>query len=237
MTLDTRLKLFLTLTGIFISALLVGDLIGGKLIEVDLLGYALTLSVGIIPFPITFLLTDLLNEFYGKKAARTVTWIGFGMACFTFAILTVALALPWAPFTQAADYPGMSQPHFDNVFGGSRRILLASLVAYLLSQFADIAIFHLIKQRTSNRFLWLRATGSTVVSQLIDTVVIQTLAWWGVVPAEKLPGLIASSYAVKVVVAIALTPLIYAAHAMVERGLNVRRQVLDDAGEPVTVSA
>ncbi len=72
----------------------------------------------------------------------------------------------------------MSQPHFDNVFGGSRRILLASLVAYLASQFADIAIFHLIKKRTQNRLLWLRATGSTVVSQLIDTVLIQTLAWW-----------------------------------------------------------
>ncbi len=80
MTLDTRLKLVLTLAGLFISALLVGDLIGGKLMEVDVFGMALTLSVGIIPFPMTFLLTDLLNEFYGKRAARTVTWVGFAMA-------------------------------------------------------------------------------------------------------------------------------------------------------------
>ena len=234
MTLDTRLKLFLTLAGVFISALLVGDLIGGKLIEVSVLGSALTLSVGIIPFPITFLLTDLLNEFYGKRAARTVTWVGFAMACFTFAILTVALALPWAGFTTAPGYAGMSQPHFDNVFGGSRRILLASLVAYLFSQFADIAVFHLLKRRTHNRFLWLRATGSTVVSQAIDTVVIQLLAWWGVVPPEKLFGLILSSYAVKLVVAVALTPLIYGGHAVVERVLKVKPVVLDDAGEPVT---
>src|SRR3954471_12791865 len=119
MTLDTRLKLFLTLAGIFISALLVGDLIGGKLVEAHLFDQVLTLSVGIIPFPITFLLTDLLNEFYGKRAARTVTWVGFGMACFTFAVVSIALELPWASFTTAADYTGMSQPHFDNVFGGS----------------------------------------------------------------------------------------------------------------------
>jgi uncharacterized integral membrane protein (TIGR00697 family) len=233
MTLDTRLKLFLTLAGIFISALLVGDLIGGKLIEAHLFNQVLTLSVGIIPFPITFLLTDLLNEFYGKKAARTVTWVGFGMACFTFAILSIALALPWAPFTAADGYTGMSQPHFDNVFGGSRRILLASLVAYLFSQFTDIAVFHLLKRKTHNRFLWVRATGSTVVSQLIDTVVIQTLAWWGVVAGDKLIGLILTSYAVKLVVAVALTPMIYAGHTVVERVLKVQPVVLDDAGEPV----
>jgi uncharacterized integral membrane protein (TIGR00697 family) len=234
MLLDTRLKLFLTLAGIFISALIIGDLIGGKLVEAEVFGTVLTLSVGIIPFPITFLLTDLLNEFYGKRAARTVTWVGFGMACFTFAIIIIALALPWAPFTNAADYQGMSQPHFDNVFGGSRRILLASLVAYLFSQFADIAVFHLLKKRTHNKYLWLRATGSTVVSQLIDTCIIQTLAWWGVVQNDKLFGLILSSYGVKLVVAIALTPLIYGGHALVERVLKVKPVLLDDQGEPVS---
>lgn len=234
MNLDRRLTLFVTLSGIFVTALLVGDVIGGKVMQFSLLGLPITLSVGFIPFPITFLLTDLLNEFYGKRAARAVTWIGFGMACFAFTVITVALLPPWAPFTQAADYPGVTQAHFDNVFGGGRRILLASLAAYLFAQFIDIAIFHLIKRRSHNRFLWLRATGSTIVSQLVDTVVIQTLAWAGVMKTAELVNLIVSSYFVKVGIAVLLTPLIYAGHALLERGLKLKRVVLDDAGEPIT---
>jgi queuosine precursor transporter len=218
MLLDTRNKLFLTLAGIFITALLVGDLIGAKLTSAPLVGL---LSVGIIPFPITFVLTDLLNEFYGKQAARTVTWVGFFMTLFCFAILTIALAVPWAPETTAADWQGLTQPHFDAVFGGSRRILFASLVAYLTSQFVDIAVFHALRQRTEGRMLWLRATGSTLVSQLIDTALIQSLAWWGVLPATKIFELILSSYLVKVLVAVGLTPVIYAGHGFVERVLKV----------------
>ncbi len=97
---------------------------------------------------------------------------------------------PWAPFTQAPDYGGVTQVHFDNVFGGSRRILISSLIAYLFAQFTDIAIFHLIKARSHNRFLWLRATGSTIVSQLIDTVIIQSLAWYGLMSTGELINLI-----------------------------------------------
>ncbi len=226
MTLDRRLILFVTLAAFFVSALLIGDVIGGKVTQFTVFGLPITLSVGFIPFPITFLLTDLLNEFYGKKAARAVTWIAFGMAVFLLFILTVALLPPWAPFTQAPDYPGVTQAHFDNVFGGGRRILLASLAAYLIAQFVDIAVFHLIKQKSHGRFLWLRATGSTVVSQLIDTVVIQTLAWVGVMSMGDLINLIASSYLTKVAIAVGLTPLIYAGHALLERGLGIPREKL-----------
>src|SRR5688572_23514657 len=98
-TLDTRAKLFLTLSAIFVTALVVGDLIGGKLMGVPLFGSVHYLSVGFIPFPVTFLLTDLLNEFYGKRAARLVTWVGFGMAVFTLLMLTIAVAAPWHPDT------------------------------------------------------------------------------------------------------------------------------------------
>src|SRR3954470_8867987 len=129
MVLDTRLKLFLTLAGVFISALLIGDLIGGKLVEATVFGQVLTLLVGIIPFPITFLLTDLLNEFYGKRAARTVTWVGFGMAVLAFGLLGVAVAVPFAPFTAEASWDGVTRAAFDNVFAGSKRILMASMTA------------------------------------------------------------------------------------------------------------
>ena len=129
---------------------------------------------------------------------------------------------PFAPFTRAPDWRGVPPDAWTQVFGGSRRILLASIAAYLIAQFTDIAVFNALKKRSHGRFLWLRATGSTVASQFIDTVTIQTLAWWGTVPPDKLVSLIGSSYVGKVLIAIGLTPLIYLGHALVERGLGIQ---------------
>lgn len=227
--LDARLKLFVFLAGLFLTSLIVGDLIGGKLYQVDVAGLTLTISVGMIPFPIVFLLTDLINEFYGKRVARHLTLVGFVMAWFTIAILTVATAVPWAPFTTSADWAGVNQASFDRIFASSQRILLASTVAYLTAQLIDIAVFHFLKRKLHGRFLWLRATGSTVVSQLIDTVVIQFLAWTGVMPVSDIVSIILTSYLVKVAVAIAVTPLLYAGHALVERGLKLGPAGIEDA--------
>lgn len=221
MKLDARLQLFLTLAAVFVTALIVGDIIGGKLFTVDAAGLSLVISVGMIPFPVTFLITDLLNEFYGKRAARLVTWVGFGMALFAFAVIFVAVQVPWAPFTRGADWKGMNAASFANVFAGSQRILAASMIAYLVAQMVDIAVFQALKRWTADRFLWLRATGSTVVSQLIDTVLIQLIAWWGLMGMGDILNIIATSYVVKVVVAVALTPLVYLGHAAVERGLGL----------------
>jgi len=227
--LDPRSKLLLTLACLFVAALLVGDLIGGKLFQVG----AVTLSVGVIPFPITFLLTDLLNEFYGKRTARTITWIGFAMAVFTFVVITIAVALPISAVTLEPTWQGITQPAFATVFGGSQRILIASMVAYLVAQFSDIWVFNRLKTATEGRLLWLRATGSTLVSQLIDTVIIQTLAWQGNLDPIELIRLIASSYAVKILVAVGLTPLIYLGHAVVQRVLKIPPARLDAEGEVV----
>lgn len=228
MNLDARGTLFLALSTLFCTSLVVGDLIGSKLMGVPLFGSVHILSVGFIPFPITFLLTDLLNEFYGQKAARTVTWVGFGLAWFTLFVLLIAQAAPFASFTLAPDWTGTPPAAWTQVFGGSRRILLASIVAYVVAQFTDIAVFHLLKKKTHNRFLWLRATGSTVASQLIDTVTIQTLAWWGTMSNERLFGLIAASYFGKVLIAILLTPAIYVGHAIVTRGLGIKPASIED---------
>jgi queuosine precursor transporter len=233
MTFDARQRLFVVLSALFVTCLIVGDLIGGKLLELPVWGYPFVISVGMIPFPVTFLLTDLLNEFYGKKAARFVTWVGFGMASITFALIYIAQLLPWASFTGDATWAGMNEAAFNNVFAGSRRILFASMVAYLLGQFVDIALFATLKRLTRNRMLWLRATGSTVVSQFVDTVAIQALAWYGLLPVEKIAVIALTSYAVKVVVAIGLTPAIYGGHAVVERRLGIHPVVLDEQGQPV----
>lgn len=220
-TLDTRAKLFLSLTAVFVTSLVVGDLIGGKLMGVPLFGQVHYLSVGFIPFPITFLLTDLLNEFYGKRAARTVTWVGFGMAVFTLVVVTVAVAMPWHPDTLQPEWTGLTPSTFDAVFASGRRILIASMTAYVVAQLIDIAVFHRLKSLTRGKLLWVRATGSTVISQLIDTIVIQSMVWSGNLEVPRLTNLIITSWVGKVFIAVLLTPLIYAGHALVQRVLGL----------------
>lgn len=231
--LTPRVRLFVILAGVFVTCLLVGDIIGGKLIETQLFGRDFTVTVGMIPFPVTFLLTDVLNEFYGKRAARFVTLCGFGMAVLAYFLIFVAGALPIAALARAADWKGVTDESFNNVFLGSQRMILASLAAYIVAQFVDIGVFHLLKRATANKLLWLRATGSTAVSQLIDTVVINFVAWSGIMTGAAIFNVIVSAYTLKVLIAIGLTPLVYAAHTLVQRGLGIDPVVLDAAGEPV----
>ncbi|AKF84022.1 hypothetical protein SAMN05443572_104648 [Myxococcus fulvus] len=236
MQLDRRMQLFVVLAAVFVTALVVGDLIAVKLFEVHLGSVVAVMSIGILPFPVTFLLTDILNEFYGKKTARFVTWVGFFMAIFAFAVIAIAVQVPIAPLTRAPDYKGTVESAFNNVFDGSQRILVASMAAYLVGQLTDIALFNLLKRVTKNRLLWLRATGSTLVSQLIDTVVMQFVAWTGVLPTKVIVGIVLSSYVVKVLVAVGLTPFIYLGHSLVERKLGIKPLVLGADGEPEPVT-
>jgi len=222
MQLDARLRLFLFLAATFCTCLVVGDLIGGKLISTTVMGLPFTTTVGMLPFPVTFLLTDLINEFYGQKAARFVTWVGFFMAALAFAIVYLAAAVPIAEMTRSADWTGVRSEAFDNVFLGSLRMLAASLMAYLVAQFVDIGVFHALRNLTQERHLWLRATGSTAASQLIDTVVINLVAWVGMMPLQKIFEIMISAYLLKLLIALGLTPLVYAGHRLVQGGLGIR---------------
>ncbi len=222
---DTRQRLFLYLSGVFLTALLIGDTIGSKLFTVTVpLGFTdirATLSAGAIWFPITFLLTDVINEFYGQKGARTVTFLGFWMALVAFIVIFVARKIPAAPFSP------IPQAMFDQVFGGANRLFVASIIAYLMGQMLDIAIFQALKRRTQHRYIWLRSTGSTLVSQLVDTIVVGYVAFGGVVPGDELRRSIASVYVVKVLLAIGMTPIIYALHAFIARALHVAEPTAD----------
>ncbi len=219
--LTARHKLLLVLAAVFTTSLVVGDIIGGKLVELELWGQTFTLTVGMIPFPVTFLLTDLLNEFFGKRAARFVTWIGFAMAVLSYAYIFVGGAVPIANLTRDPGWQGVTEAAFNNVFLGSRRMILASLTAYLVAQFVDIAVFHALRSWTGKRLLWLRASGSTVVSQGVDTFTITLVAWWGVLDAETIVRVLVSSYVLKLLIAVGLTPAVYAGHALLERGLGL----------------
>jgi queuosine precursor transporter len=216
--LTPRHKIFMYLAGVFLTALLIGDTIGSKLFVVDIpLGFTTlkaTLSVGAIWFPITFLLTDVVNEFYGAKGARFLTFLGFFMAILAFLVILASRHIPAASFSPI--------PHdmFNQVFGGANRIFVASITAYLVGQLIDIAVFQWAKRKTGGAFIWLRATGSTLISQLIDTVVVTYVAFLGVLKTEDLHGMVATSYVVKVMLAIGLTPVIYALHSLIHRRIG-----------------
>jgi queuosine precursor transporter len=214
-----RQRLYLWLCTVFLTALLVGDTIGSKLFTCAIpLGFTTlhaTLSVGAIWFPITFLLTDVINEFYGSKGARLVTWVGFCMAIFAFIAILCARAIPAAPFSP------VGQAAFENVLGNANRIFVASLIAYLIGQLVDITVFQAAKKLTQSRHIWLRSTGSTLISQLIDTLVVTYVAFLGKLTPAQLRQAATTSYVVKVLVAIGLTPVIYALHGLLHHRLHL----------------
>jgi uncharacterized integral membrane protein (TIGR00697 family) len=219
---DRKQRLFVYLTGIFVAALLVSDLIGGKFFRVG----GLDFSVGMIPFPLTFLLTDIVNEFYGTEGARRLTYVGLCTALFVFAVINLAIALPTSP---ESPLPG---DIFKNVIGSSVRLYIASLSAYLVGQLLDISIFFLVRRVTGERFLWLRSTGSTIVSQAIDSLTVGFVFLWGTKSVGFILRTARNGYLVKLVLAVGLTPVIYLGHGILHRYLHVREVLVKDPAPP-----
>ena len=204
---------FLTLAGFFITNAIVAELIGGKLVQFFGL---FTQSIGIILWPVIFLLTDLINEYYGKDGVKKLTYITVVLILFTFIILSVALNM------EATSFSPVSDDAFRSVFGQSQWIIVGSIVAFLFSQLIDVYVFLALKKVTGHKHIWIRATGSTMVSQLVDTFVVQFIAF-------VLPGkwpftdfLVNASwgYAFKLLVALALIPLIYVGHYFIGKYLK-----------------
>ncbi len=204
---------FLVLAGFFITNAIVAELIGGKLVQFFGL---FTQSIGIILWPVIFLLTDLINEYYGKDGVKKLTYITVALISFMFIILTIALRI------EATSFSPVSDEVFNTVFGQSQWIIVGSLVAFLFSQLIDVYVFWTFRKMTGNRLIWLRATGSTMVSQLVDTFVVQFIAF-------VLPGKWAFSdflvnaswgYAFKLIVALSLIPLVYLGHYAIGKFLS-----------------
>lgn len=218
--------LFIFLTGLFITNAITAELISNKLIEIPLefdwgnskFGPFVTI-VGVLPWPIVFLLTDLLNEFYGNKAVRRISWITAILIGYCFIIVSLALVLP------AKEIPGSNlatDKEFSKVFGQAQMVIIGSIAAFLFSQLMDILLFHAIKKRTGNKYIWLRSTGSTVISQFVDTVLVLYIGF-------VLPGnlewsdfleIAPTNYFLKLIIAVALTPLIYLGHYGVRKYLG-----------------
>lgn len=219
--LDARLNLFITLVAVFMVCLVVGDIIGGKLTSFHLFGREWVYSVGQIAFPVTFILTDILNEFYGRKVVRRITYLAFFMVGLTFCIIYLSSLLPWAPFTRDPKWTGVNESQFTSIFTQATKIQIASMIAFLIGNLVDIWVFFFFKKLTGNKMLWLRSTGSTAVSQLIDTFVISAFIWLGKVGFSMYLTIVFTSYVIKLTAAIVVTPVIYGLHELIEKKYGI----------------
>lgn len=204
---------YIIMAGIFITNAVVAELIGGKLIQLG----PFIMSIGIIPWPVVFLTTDLINEYYGKAGVRRLSIITASLIAYAFIILFVAIKVP-----AAVGISTVSDEQFYAVFGQSLWIIVASIIAFLISQFVDVFIFWLLRDKTGGKMIWLRSTGSTIISQLIDTFVVLGIAFWlpGKMTTSVFLNAAFTSYTMKLMIAVVLTPLIYLGHNLIEKYLG-----------------
>ncbi len=204
-----RETVFLVLAAVFLTHALLGEVVGGKLIRV----WGYVMSVGVVPWPVVFVTTDLVNEYYGPKAVRRLTLLAVGLILYAFLILWACIRIP------AAEISPVDDASFGRVYGQSLWIIAGSVTAFAASQLVDAAIFVAARAVTGGRLLWLRAVGSTVVSQILDTFVINAIAFGlpGKLSAADVVELSVTNYAYKFVIAVLTLPLIYLGHAVVDR--------------------
>lgn len=238
-------RLFLILGGFFIANALIAEFMGVKIFALEptlgveplnfnLFGQvgALQFSAGVLLWPIVFTMTDVINEYYGKRGIRLLSYLAVGLISYAFLMLLAAIWLVpadwWDGQNVSKGVPSM-QTAFRVVFGQGMLIIVGSLAAFLLAQLTDVVTFHRIKQATGEKMIWLRATGSTLVSQLVDSFVVLYIAFklgpdlvgnvepwsWG-----QLLAVGTVQYAYKFLMAILLTPAIYGAHHLIDRYLG-----------------
>ncbi|UII80812.1 queuosine precursor transporter [Flagellimonas sp. CMM7] len=220
----TAFSIYLYLGALFITSLVVSNLIFQKFFywepfgDVTIFGAPLfELSVGILPYPITFLITDLISEIYGKKKANQVVTAGIFASIFSMLIIFVANEVP------AIGGSPIDDKTFTKVFGLSPLGVLASMLAYLFAQYIDISIYHFWKKLTKGKMLWLRNNFSTFSSQLVDTVtVVGLLCAFGVLPWDKFYGLVISGFVFKIFIALLDTPLLYLFVYLLRKRFNLK---------------
>jgi uncharacterized integral membrane protein (TIGR00697 family) len=211
---------FLILAGFFITNAILGELIGGKLIEIPLpLPFTdkfPVASLGVLPWPIVFITTDLVNEYFGRDGVRRLTFTTVGLIIFAFAFIYLGMLIPAVSFSPVQDEA------YNIVFVQSMWIIVGSLIAFLTSQLIDVFVFWFLRGMTGGKKLWLRATGSTAVSQLVDTFIVLGIGFWlpGKLTAVEYLNLSFTNYSYKFLIAISLTPIIYLAHNLIDKYLG-----------------
>ena len=237
---DKRAVLFFVLGAFLLSNAIVAELIGVKLFQLEevfgfekadfrLLGtehLSFRLSIGVLSWPLVFLVTDVVNDYFGVRGVRFLTLVTTALIALMFPVLWLAIEAPpdrawWIGYAAQDGVPDM-QAAFAAIFGQGMNIIVGSLVAFVVSQLVDAVTFRWWKRRTGERRIWLRATGSTLVSQLVDSLLVTWVAFalFRGMPVAEATALALTAYVYKFGVAVVSTPLIYLAHAVIERWLG-----------------
>ena len=242
--LDSRgTKLFIVLAGFFISNALIAEVIGVKIFsledtlgvsraEIPLFGaeFSFHLTAGVLLWPVVFVMTDIINEYYGPRGVRYLSYLTIGLIAFSFIAYNGAIALKPSEYFSIGN--GIDNPDgaFRGIFGQGLWIIVGSIAAFFISQLLDVFIFHRIKKLTGEKAIWLRATGSTLISQLIDSFVVLFIAFYvgrrlqqGQGDAWSMQQILTTgtgNYIYKFIVALIMTPVIYGVHYFIEKYLG-----------------
>lgn len=232
---DRPTKVFIVITAFFVANALIAECIGGKIFSLEKVlglppanfslfgekGLSFSLTCGVLLWPLEFIITDIVNEYYGPKAVRRISFIAIALISYAFIMFYLAIKTTppdwWLESNTSKGIPNM-QMAFSGVFGQGLWIIFGSLMAFLVSQIVDVTVFHQIKKRTGDKWIWMRATGSTLVSQLIDSFIVLFIAFklgnnWS---WQKVLAICLMNYMYKFTMAVILTPLIYLIERQIE---------------------
>lgn len=232
-----RNRLFVILSCIFITNALLAEIIGAKIFsaeamvglkpaQLNLMGFVMdfNLTAGALIWPVVFIITDLINEYFGKPGVKRISYLTALLILYAFAAIFMAIRLPpaawWATMTDGQGHSFDMNTAFNRVLGQGLRIIIGSLAAFLIGQLVDVFVFQKLRHVTGSRMLWLRSTGSTLVSQLVDSFVVLFVAFYGVFSNQQILAIGITNYIYKFSVAIILTPLIYLGHEIIDRYLG-----------------
>ncbi len=231
---DRPTKLFLGFTAFFVANALIAESIGTKLFSLEKVfgqhpvsftlfgqsGMSFVLTCGVLLWPLEFVMTDIVNEYYGPRAVRRISLTAIIIISYAFLMYYLSIGIPPADvWLQSSAKQGVDniQDSYNAVFGQNMRIIIGSLVAFFVSQMVDVTIFHKIKKFTGEKHMWLRATGSTLVSQLVDSYIVLFIAFSGTFKWQLILAIGLMNYTYKFVMAIILTPLIYLVEGWIEK--------------------
>lgn len=256
---DKKTNLFIVLCGVFITNALLAELVGTKIFSLEAtLGFEpaqipvlgdwvldFNLTAGVVLWPVVFVTTDIINEYFGKEGVKKISYLTVVFISFAFIIINIVTWLSPAQFwLDINSTDGLGRPldidyAFGKVFLQGAAIIIGSLVAFLVGQLLDVFVFHKLRRITGSKMLWVRATGSTLVSQLIDSFVVLFIAFYLLAPAngqwsvDQVVSVGIINYIYKFIVALALTPLLYIVHYVIDRylGKDKSDKLMEEAAE------
>ncbi|MBX2894323.1 MAG: queuosine precursor transporter [Cyclobacteriaceae bacterium] len=231
--------LFMVLAGIFLTNAIVAEIIGGKIFSgeatlalqpanLNILGFVMdfNLTAGAVIWPIVFITSDLINEYFGKPGVKRISYLAAILIAYSFVVIFFTIELPPAQWWLDANNKDAAGNYFNidfafsKIMGQGLRIIIGSLTAFLIGQLVDVFVFQKLRNLTGPKKLWLRATGSTLVSQLLDSFVVLYIAFYGIFPNQQIIAIGITNYIYKFLVAILLTPAIYLGHYLIDRYLG-----------------